>query len=152
MAKKTLRRALVAFALMAALAVATGCHVMQAIGDTPSEEETVAYEKLPYYRDGQFQSPVPLIYPGHSSNGVPSLSSLPRFAWRFISRAVSGTPNAPATPLLRVALDKSSFAAAPAELAAYWLGHSSLIVELEGKRLLIDPVFGNAAPIPGIMG
>ncbi|MDR2032706.1 MAG: MBL fold metallo-hydrolase, partial [Azoarcus sp.] len=36
--------------------------------------------------------------------------------------------------------------------AAYWLGHSSLIVELEGKRLLIDPVFGNAAPIPGIMG
>jgi L-ascorbate metabolism protein UlaG (beta-lactamase superfamily) len=30
----------------------------------------------------------------------------------------------------------------------YWLGHSSAILELGGKRLLIDPVFDNAAPVP----
>jgi L-ascorbate metabolism protein UlaG (beta-lactamase superfamily) len=48
-------------------------------------------------------------------------------------------------------LDRSSFPATPAEFAAYWLGHSSLIIELEGKRLVVDPVFGNAAPLPGIV-
>ncbi|MDR2261103.1 MAG: MBL fold metallo-hydrolase [Azoarcus sp.] len=149
MAKKTVRRALVSLALVALLAVAAGCHVMQAIGDTPSGEEIAAYEKLPYYRDGQFQSPVPLIHPGRSS--ARGLSGLPRFAWRHLSRAIAGSPNAPVAPLPKAALDKSSFSAAPAALAAYWLGHSSLIIELEGKRLLVDPVFGNAAPVPGIM-
>jgi L-ascorbate metabolism protein UlaG (beta-lactamase superfamily) len=36
-------------------------------------------------------------------------------------------------------------------MAAYWLGHSSLIIELEGKRILVDPVFGNAAPLPFVV-
>ncbi|MDR1229334.1 MAG: MBL fold metallo-hydrolase [Azoarcus sp.] len=150
MARKMFRRILIPFVIAAALAVVAGCHLLQAIGETPSEAETAAYEKLPYYRDGQFQSPEPLIHPGRSANGAPS--NWLRFAWRFISRAVTANPDAPDAPLPKVALDRTSFAAAPAGLAAYWLGHSSLIVEMEGKRLLVDPVFGNAAPFPGIMG
>ncbi|MDR1462612.1 MAG: MBL fold metallo-hydrolase, partial [Azoarcus sp.] len=150
MARKILRRALIPLLVVAALAVATGCHLLQTIGEMPSEAETAAYENLPYYRDGQFQSPEPLIYPGRSANGVPS--NWPRFAWRVIKRALTSNPNAPGAPLPVAALDKASFAAEPAGLAAYWLGHSSLIVELEGKRLLVDPVFGNAAPFPGIIG
>jgi L-ascorbate metabolism protein UlaG (beta-lactamase superfamily) len=47
-----------------------------------------------------------------------------------------------------VALDKSSFSAQPSDYAVYWLGHSSAILELGGKRLLYDPVFGNAGPLP----
>ena len=46
-------------------------------------------------------------------------------------------------------LTPASFGA-PEEMAAYWLGHSSLIIELDGKRFLVDPVFGNAAPVPGL--
>ncbi|RZJ74670.1 MAG: MBL fold metallo-hydrolase [Flavobacterium sp.] len=31
-----------------------------------------------------------------------------------------------------------------------WFGHSSYFIQLDGKRLLVDPVFsGNASPIPG---
>jgi L-ascorbate metabolism protein UlaG (beta-lactamase superfamily) len=45
-------------------------------------------------------------------------------------------------------LDKSSFTDPPSDYALYWLGHSSAILELGGKRILFDPVFGNAAPIP----
>lgn len=33
----------------------------------------------------------------------------------------------------------------------YWLGHSSLIFELSGKRIIIDPVFDNASPVKFIM-
>ena len=43
---------------------------------------------------------------------------------------------------------KKSFSEKPADFAFYWLGHSSIIFELSGKRLIIDPVFDNAAPIP----
>lgn len=31
-----------------------------------------------------------------------------------------------------------------------WFGHSSYFIQLDGKRILVDPVFsGNASPIPG---
>jgi L-ascorbate metabolism protein UlaG (beta-lactamase superfamily) len=128
-------------ASLAALA-AGGCHVLRALGETPSAESVARYEKLPYYRDGQFQSPEPLsYYPERSTGNGPS-------GW---SRFALPNPNAPKTPPPRILLDRSSFAATPADLAVYWLGHSSLIVELEGRRLLVDPVFGNAAPVSGVV-
>ncbi|MDR0826750.1 MAG: MBL fold metallo-hydrolase [Desulfovibrio sp.] len=48
-------------------------------------------------------------------------------------------------------LTHTSFPEIPSKFAACWLGHSTLIIELDGKRLLVDPVFGNAAPVPGIV-
>jgi L-ascorbate metabolism protein UlaG (beta-lactamase superfamily) len=37
----------------------------------------------------------------------------------------------------------------PPELRTTWLGHSTLIVEMEGKRLLLDPVWGQrVSPFP----
>jgi L-ascorbate metabolism protein UlaG (beta-lactamase superfamily) len=33
-----------------------------------------------------------------------------------------------------------------------WFGHSSYFIQIDGKRILVDPVFsGNASPIPGTM-
>jgi L-ascorbate metabolism protein UlaG (beta-lactamase superfamily) len=124
------------------LLAAAGCHLMQALGEAPSAAETADYEKLPYFKDGVFQSPEPLQSHPDRTTGRGS-SGWIRFALP--------NPNAPDAPFPKVALEASSFAAVPADLAAYWLGHSSLIVELEGKRLLVDPVFGNAAPVPGIV-
>jgi L-ascorbate metabolism protein UlaG (beta-lactamase superfamily) len=148
--KHLLRRALLPLAVVATLAAVTGCHLLQTVGEVPSAEEVAVYEKLPYYRNGQFQSPEPLIHPGRTTEAIKPSEWL-GFAWRFLSRAAVKNPHAPTAPLPRIALDKTAFAATPADLAAYWLGHSTLIVELEGKRLLVDPVFGNAAPLPGIM-
>jgi L-ascorbate metabolism protein UlaG (beta-lactamase superfamily) len=45
-------------------------------------------------------------------------------------------------------LDKTSFPVQPSDYALYWLGHSAAVLELDGKRLLFDPVLGNAAPLP----
>ncbi|WP_320009333.1 MBL fold metallo-hydrolase [Maridesulfovibrio sp.] len=45
-------------------------------------------------------------------------------------------------------LSKDSFPATPAELQVVWLGHSSMVLDIDGVRLLIDPVFGNASPLP----
>jgi L-ascorbate metabolism protein UlaG (beta-lactamase superfamily) len=128
-----------------------GCHLLQTLGDTPDADAgaVAAYEKLPYFKDGLFQSPEELPHdPERATGSGPS-------GW---SRFILPTPHAPNTPLPQVALDASSFAPLSAAsvpgfvpLAAYWLGHSSLILELEGKRLLVDPVFGNAAPVPGVV-
>ena len=43
----------------------------------------------------------------------------------------------------------ADFAEPPAELQLVWLGHSSFLIEVEGKRLLVDPVFeSHASPVP----
>ncbi len=43
-------------------------------------------------------------------------------------------------------VDCQKLASISDELRVTWLGHSSLFVELDGKRILIDPVFDYAAP------
>src|SRR5690606_27560265 len=36
--------------------------------------------------------------------------------------------------------------------ALVWFGHSSYFIQIDGKRILVDPVFsGNASPLPGTM-
>ncbi|MDO4906020.1 MAG: MBL fold metallo-hydrolase [Lautropia sp.] len=50
----------------------------------------------------------------------------------------------PAEPVPTVAFD----VAAMKEGSFVWLGHSSLLMRLDGKNLLLDPVFNRASPIP----
>jgi L-ascorbate metabolism protein UlaG (beta-lactamase superfamily) len=114
-------------------------YALREFGQTP--EDLSAYEGLPYFADGLFHSPEPTgYYPDRISGGSSS--------WL---RFLLSNPNAPKTPLPMQTITSASFAEKPEELAAYWLGHSSLILELEGKRFLVDPVFGNAAPVPFIV-
>lgn len=66
-------------------------------------------------------------------------------------RFASPSPNAPTKPLPKVMLSSDSFAKTPEQLALYWLGHSTALIEISGVRLLVDPVFANAAFFPGIV-
>ena len=45
-------------------------------------------------------------------------------------------------------LKKEDFEEKPTNDAVYWLGHSSLILELNGKRVIVDPIFANASSLP----
>jgi L-ascorbate metabolism protein UlaG (beta-lactamase superfamily) len=139
--RKNARKGLAGLALLLTLTAGiVGSQVFREFGATPSAEERAGYARLPYYADGVFLSPEFLpYYPERIEGG----------SW--VKRFLLSDPNAPHRPLPQVALNRRSFADRPAELAAYWLGHSSLILELEGKRLLVDPVFGNAAPLPGVV-
>ena len=136
--KKTARSILYLLLLGTLLAVAAYFSLRGEFGEVPSAREEASYAALGYYRDGRFRSPREVVFHRDRMPGG-------RMGFlRFFARS----PNAPEGPLPKVALDGDSFPETPSDYALYWLGHSSAILELDGKRLLFDPVFGNAAPLP----
>jgi hypothetical protein len=142
MKKNSLRKAakvILSMLLLAALfAFGAYFYLREKFGEAPSAEEEAVYARLDCYENGRFQSPQEIVFDfGKVSGGRSSVL-------RFFTKS----PNAPDNPLPKVTLNKSSFSAQPSDYALYWLGHSSAILELDGKRLLFDPVFSNAAPLP----
>ncbi|MDR1435069.1 MAG: MBL fold metallo-hydrolase [Puniceicoccales bacterium] len=127
-------------------AVAIAMHMSKEFGYKFGKDEMTSYANLPYFSNGAFLSPEPLPhYPERVSGGGGGSK-------KFFLSFLFPNPNAPKDKLPIVPLKKDSFDKIPSDLSAYWLGHSSLIIELEGKRFLIDPVFENAAPIPFVVG
>jgi L-ascorbate metabolism protein UlaG (beta-lactamase superfamily) len=51
----------------------------------------------------------------------------------------------PASPVSVQTRTRGEFAALPDALRVTWLGHSTLLVELDGRRVLLDPVWGDRA-------
>jgi L-ascorbate metabolism protein UlaG (beta-lactamase superfamily) len=115
--------------------------IFREFGHSPVSEVLEQYKNLPYFVNGRFRGAEDLpFYPERVRGGGAG--------W---ARFILPNPHSPVSPLPKVGLDRSSFAVVPSDFAAYWLGHSALIIEMDGKRLLLDPVFGNAAPVPGIV-
>lgn len=114
--------------------------ITRSLGKLPNESETSRWITLPNYKNGKFinQEPVRL-----NRKKVASSSGFYRFLFK--------SENAPQQELPIIKRNHNSFAVKPAEFSVTWFGHSSLIFELAGKRFLTDPVFGNAAPLPGIV-
>lgn len=55
----------------------------------------------------------------------------------------------PSQPLPEIRPDSATFSEPPRDLQVVWLGHSTLVLEVEGKRFLIDPIFAShASPVP----
>ena len=57
-----------------------------------------------------------------------------------------GAPNRePAGPVPTIRPESSTFATADREIGATWLGHSTVLLEIDGKRVLTDPVWSDRA-------
>lgn len=126
-----------AFVVSAAL---LAIYAWRQMGASPSKEELQQYASLPYFKNGRFVSPTDIsVYPERMPGGKKAMLEI------FLPGR-----NKPASPIPQQRLFADSFSVIPSNLAVYWLGHSSLIIELAGKRFLVDPVFDNAAPIPGL--
>ncbi len=131
-----------AVALLFALG-GTGFYVNNQIGKLNSgDKRNGEYSKHSYYSPAkdEFISPKEIVsYPEQTTGGNPGF-------WRFFKTS----PNAPESELPKHLLTKRDFPEVPSSYAAYWLGHSTAIIELDGYRILIDPVFENAGPLPVI--
>jgi L-ascorbate metabolism protein UlaG (beta-lactamase superfamily) len=94
----------------------------------------------PQYRNGRFV------------NLEPETPTTPAALVSYLVRQFSGDEvREPPTPLPVLAVDKGSLAAPPppSGLRAFWIGHASTYVELDGLRFLLDPVFAErVSPLP----
>ena len=120
-----------------------GC-VGRNMGKLPTRAEYEKFAGLDNFADGKFQNNELVTMPNVQNDKKHGSFNMLRFLF--------GSENAPASEIPLHKLTRADFVSAAADFAFYWLGHSSMIFELDGKRILIDPVFGNAAPIPWAVG
>lgn len=89
---------------------------------------------------------------GVFENNRPALFSeiMKRFTWRdYLETFKTGIDRTPASPLPTTQPDLQAFMAPGTDLKVIWLGHSSLLIRMAGKTILIDPVLsGAASPFP----
>jgi L-ascorbate metabolism protein UlaG (beta-lactamase superfamily) len=108
-------------------------------GESPSGERLVRIERSPNYDDGRFQNPV------ETNMGSDSASMLGATI-EFMRKGVERVPN---HPIPSVPLDVADLEAGSTEFRAVWLGHSTVLVVIDGVVILTDPVFSEqASPLP----
>jgi L-ascorbate metabolism protein UlaG (beta-lactamase superfamily) len=133
--KRRIARALLIGIVALIALVAIGTPLVQSLppfGGELSGERLARARANPHHRDGVFVNPRP---------PAPYTMSYLRdlLAGQF-SGSELREPPAP-LPLLRVA--PASLQSAASGLRAFWIGHASIYVEIDGVRLLIDPVFSD---------
>ena len=142
--KKILKIVLWTLVLLLVVTGSLAYYVSRQMGSLDSLEDRKArFSGLAYFdaESDQFISPETLpYYPEKTTGGVSGPA-------RFFKRS----PNAPEFTLPKKTVTKSDFSETPSDFAAYWLGHSTFILELDGKRILFDPVFENGGPLPFIL-
>ena len=107
---------------------ATGCNSM---GEHPAGAELERIRQSPEWHDARFE------------NTQPMWGDL-RHA---LSRVFDSTPeDVPSTPVPVVRTDPAQLAATPASgLRVTWFGHSSTLIEIDGVRVLTDPIWSDRA-------
>lgn len=108
-------------------------------GKSPSGDRLARIERSPNYRDGKFQNPeaTPTFAPGYSLTGQLYKQLFKKYPRRRPTDLIPSVK----TDLHQIAPDSN---------VVVWFGHSSCFIQLDGKKILVDPVFsGNASPVPG---
>ncbi|WP_290790766.1 MBL fold metallo-hydrolase [Flavihumibacter sp. UBA7668] len=128
------------FSVMAVLVVITLIYLQQPVfGKSPNGKRLERMKSSRNYRDGKFQnlSFTPTLTEGYSMSGV---------LYDFVFKKV---PNK--IPTLTMPSVKTDLHTLPADSnLLVWFGHSSYYLQVDGLKILVDPVFsGNASPIPG---
>ncbi|HET6226328.1 MAG TPA: MBL fold metallo-hydrolase [Bacteroidia bacterium] len=109
-------------------------------GRKPSGKRLEVIQKSPNYKKGKFQniSHTPSLTEGASYAGVISQFFFKRNPTRVPKKEIPSIK----TDLLHLPKEED---------VLIWFGHSSYFIQLNGKRLLVDPVFsGDASPLPGM--
>lgn len=109
----------------------------EAFGSQPSGDRIKRIERSPHYREGAFQnlSPTPALAEGESYLGV-----MRKFFFGKDQRNV---------PSFVIPSSKTDLKNLDTSLnILVWFGHSSYFMQIDGTRILVDPVFsGHASPL-----
>ncbi|GHA33465.1 MBL fold metallo-hydrolase [Salinimicrobium marinum] len=106
-------------------------------GKAPSGERKNKVENSPNYRNGQFQN---LSDTPSFTEGANYFTVLKKFLFEKDKRS---TPSKE-IPTIKTDLQNLN----PQEEVLVWFGHSSYFFQVDGKKILVDPVFsGHASPV-----
>ena len=127
-------------AIVVVLIASTGW--LDALGAAPTGERLARIKRSPNYRDGAFRNQ-DTTHVGVSGN-----------TRKMLRQWLGGhEQRVPPGPLPIVLLTKADFAEPPASgLRATWLGHSTVLVEIDGARILFDPVWARRASPSSLIG
>lgn len=138
--KKWLRRAALTMLVLGAVLVAGAYAYLQhpKFGAPPAGARLQAVENSPHYENGAFKNLIDTPMRTEDTNFVSNVASM------LFDRNPNLKPSS-ALPAVHVDLK----ALPKGDDVVVWLGHSSYFVQLDGKRILIDPVFSTkAGPFP----
>ena len=116
------------------------------VGKIPNDNDLSKFTDLPYFQNGRFVNIYESIT-GFKNDGNEKYN----FDFKTMVKMLFFQKNNPKQQIPITHLNKNNFSTIPSEFAVYWLGHSNVIFELSGKRIIVDPTFSNAGPIPFIV-
>jgi L-ascorbate metabolism protein UlaG (beta-lactamase superfamily) len=111
-----------------------------ALGADPTAIQTVS-EGSPNYSDGVFVNRDP------ASVNIMDREALRQVVWELVGNRGGSLPKGP-IPLA----SPSIYQGEPAELAVSWFGHSTALVEIDGYRVLTDPVWSDRCSPSDVVG
>ncbi|CAM2008836.1 MBL fold metallo-hydrolase [Acanthopleuribacter pedis] len=110
-------------------------HMWRALGSKPEGERLARVQQSPNHRNGVFRN---------------ALTNREDIAAALGQMMRGGAQRSPAEPLTVVRRTREDYAKPPVDgLRVTWFGHSSILIEIDGKRILTDPVWGpRTSPSP----
>jgi len=122
---------------VAAIVLAAVLFINQkSFGKLPTGERRARMERSWHFKDGKWQNEVPTAM-------MTSDRSIIAMMWKFIFH--KQPDRYPSEPVEAV---KTDIRALPKDSdVMVWFGHSSYLLQLSGKRILVDPVFVEASPV-----
>ncbi len=106
-------------------------------GNKPSKQELNKYRTVKNYDEGVFTNQI-------QTEMTTDLRSMLPVLKEFLKRNPNRQPKN-ALPIKSFQLNENT----NEETRVTWFGHSALLIEMDGKRILIDPMFGSSpSPVP----
>lgn len=123
-----------------AAVIAASCSACATTGAAPSGSRLERVAQSPRYRDGKFHNELPRTRP-----------DIGQMLWKVMFEASDQT--APVEPPPVVARRGMDFFEPPKSgLRVTWFGHSSFLIEIDGYRVLVDPIWSERASPVGWIG
>lgn len=129
------RRVLLWFVACLVVLVAAAALILRgpAFGAASAAQGLARYTNSPQFVDGRFENAPP-----QASLDLAKLRTM-------IGNYLGGQVREPRFAIPVRALGAADFTSAAPDLRLYWFGHASVLIELDGMRLMTDPIFSERA-------
>lgn len=135
---------IVSLIVILVLAIVAFVNLSPQFGETATGERLKRIQNSPNFKDGTFRNLVP-------TSLDMSVGKMVSATWKMLT----GVPGAEPTDTIKtVPFDVNLFEGngGPEQVAVSWFGHSTLLIRIQGKTLLTDPVFSERASFTSFSG